>query len=133
MYRNAVRYKDGSWLAPGSHAFELYHSKDPKARQELDKHIKKLDADERILLTKGKSVENATVAKTLQPHQQRVVEEKKENDDRLVKLVAFIESNPAFNTVLIEAERNRLRRQRKIMEDLSAVLGERISAFNTES
>ena len=69
----------------------------------------------------------------LQPHQQRVVEEKRELDERLAKLVAFIENNPTFNsTVLIEAERNRLRRQRVKMEELSQILGERIAAFELD-
>ena len=178
MYRDAVRYKDGSWLAPGSRAFELYHSKDPKARQELDKHLKQLDANERTLLTKGKSVDELiTLAellhmleglsaeqlfhvegvkphsevdgvqrwlkksveqairdvKNFQPHQMRVVLEKKENDERLIKLGVFIETNPAFNTALIEAERQRLLRQRVLMAELSQVLGERINAFNKEA
>lgn len=67
----------------------------------------------------------------LQPHQQRVVEEKRELDERLAKLVDFIENNPTFkSTVLIEAERNRLRRQRTKMEELSQILGERIAAFD---
>ncbi len=34
MYHNAVKYKDG-WLAPGSHAMELYQAKKFK---ELDEH-----------------------------------------------------------------------------------------------
>lgn len=38
-----------------------------------------------------------------------------------------------FNsTVLIEAERNRLRRQRVKMEELSQILGERIAAFDPD-
>lgn len=49
MYRDAVRYKDGSWLAPGSKAMELYQSKEPKAKQELEKHIKAMDVKEREL------------------------------------------------------------------------------------
>ena len=52
MYRNAVEHK-GIWLAPGSQAFELYHSKDPKARQQLDKLLKGVDERDR-LLTQGK-------------------------------------------------------------------------------
>ena len=69
----------------------------------------------------------------LQPHQQRVVEEKRELDERLAKLVDFIENNPTFNsTVLIEAKRNRLHRQRVKMEELSQILGERIAAFDPE-
>lgn len=67
----------------------------------------------------------------LQPHQQRVVEEKCELDERLAKLVDFIENNPTFTSkVLIDAERDRLRRQRGKMEELSAILGERIAAFD---
>lgn len=38
MYHNAVKYKDG-WLAPGSHAMELYNAKKFK---ELDAHCKLL-------------------------------------------------------------------------------------------
>ena len=39
MYRSAVKYKDG-WLAPGSHALELYEA---KKFAELDKHLAELD------------------------------------------------------------------------------------------
>lgn len=39
MYRNAVKYKD-IWLAPGSHAKQLY---DEKKFAALDKHLKELD------------------------------------------------------------------------------------------
>jgi hypothetical protein len=56
MYRNAVKFKD-SWLAPGSQCFELYHSKDPKARQQLEKLMKELDAKDK-LLTQGKQNES---------------------------------------------------------------------------
>lgn len=38
MYQNAVKYKD-NWLAPGSHALELYQAKKWK---ELDEHLAKL-------------------------------------------------------------------------------------------
>ena len=58
MYKNAVHYK-GVWLAPGSQAFELYHSKDPKARQKLDQHMKEVDARDKAL-TQGKH--NGTTA-----------------------------------------------------------------------
>lgn len=49
MYKNAVEYR-GVWLAPGSQAFELYHSKDPKARQQLDALMKEVDEREKRLL-----------------------------------------------------------------------------------
>lgn len=66
--------------------------------------------------------------KQYQPHQQRVVDEKAENDGRLEKLKAFIESNPTFET-LPGAEQVRLCRQARIMRELSDVLGERIAEF----
>lgn len=46
MYRNAVKYKEHGWLAPGSHAMELYQA---KKFEELDKHLKQLDIDKRKL------------------------------------------------------------------------------------
>jgi hypothetical protein len=61
------------------------------------------------------------------PYQQRVVEEKALNDARLERLTAFIGSD-AFDSVL-PGEQARLERQRGIMQELSQVLGERISAF----
>jgi len=63
----------------------------------------------------------------LQPHQQRVIDEKKELDEKLGKLLSFFQS-PIFVS-LAEAERVRLRCQARFMEGYSAVLGERIEAF----
>lgn len=63
----------------------------------------------------------------MQPHQQRVVDEKKDLDDKLAKLLAFFQ-NPIF-TGLSEAEQSRLRNQARFMDGYSAVLGERIAAF----
>lgn len=62
------------------------------------------------------------------PHQQRVVDEKAELDEKLTKLVAFIAENPIFKT-LDEAEQHRLRLQRDYMQSYSNILGERIAAF----
>lgn len=63
----------------------------------------------------------------LQPHQQRVVAEKLELDDRLNKLNAF------FSTVMYKSlppeEQDRMTRQSVAMTDYSDVLGERIAAF----
>ncbi len=64
----------------------------------------------------------------LQPHQQRVIAEKAELDDRLGKLREFICSNAIFKQ-LPGPERGRLYRQQTAMEAYSAVLGERIEAF----
>jgi len=65
----------------------------------------------------------------MQPHQQRVVDEKTELDDKREKLGAFIQTNPIFGK-LDEAERERLVRQHSCMTEYSDILGERIAAFN---
>lgn len=64
----------------------------------------------------------------LQPHQQRVVDEKNELSERLGKLLAFFQT-PTFDG-LSEAERSRLRNQARFMDGYAAVLEERIAAFN---
>lgn len=64
----------------------------------------------------------------LQPHQQRVVDEKAELDTKAEKLSAFIGSSPVFETLDAE-EQERLRRQNDLMWQYSEILGERIAAF----
>lgn len=64
----------------------------------------------------------------MQPHQERVVAEKAELDDKLVKLIKFVESSPLF-TSLPEDEKTRLVRQAGVMREYSNILGERIAAF----
>lgn len=63
----------------------------------------------------------------LQPHQQRVVTEKAELDEKLAKLLAFFQT-PIF-AGLSEAEQSRLRNQARFMDGYAAVLEERIAAF----
>ena len=63
----------------------------------------------------------------LQPHQQRVVDEKAELDAKLAKLDAF--GRTEMFASLPPDEQGRLNRQHSIMEQYSAVLGERIRAF----
>lgn len=63
----------------------------------------------------------------LKPHQQRVVTEKAELDEKLNKLLAF-HGTATFNA-LPEAEQERLIRQSVAMDEYSAVLAERIAAF----
>ena len=63
----------------------------------------------------------------LQPHQQRVVAEKTELDEKLTKLDAF--GRTALFASLPADEQGRLNRQHSLMEQYSAVLGERIAAF----
>jgi hypothetical protein len=64
---------------------------------------------------------------TMQPHQQRVVDEKAELDERLEKLVAFSKT-PVF-AGLDSAERNRLSKQAEAMTMYSHILFDRIAAF----
>jgi len=63
----------------------------------------------------------------MQPHQQRVIEEKDALDEKLRKLLVFFQS-PIF-AELPEVERSRLRNQARFMDGYSAVLAERIDAF----
>lgn len=63
----------------------------------------------------------------MQPHQERVVVEKKELDEKVDKLDAFIHGT--IYPTLAEAERMRLMRQLCHMRDYSNVLTERIAAF----
>lgn len=64
---------------------------------------------------------------SLQPHQQRVVIEKAELDEKIAKLKAFMDTPQCF--ALPFAETTRLARQHALMVDYSRVLGERIAAF----
>lgn len=63
----------------------------------------------------------------LQPHQQRVVTEKADLDEKLSKLLAFFQT-PTFEG-LPEAERMRLRNQARFMDGYAACLEDRIRAF----
>ena len=65
----------------------------------------------------------------MQPHQERVVTEKNELDEKLDKLKAFIEENPIFKT-LPHDEQLRLNRQFDAMAEYSHILGQRIDAFS---
>lgn len=65
----------------------------------------------------------------IQPHQQRVVDEKSELDEKRVKLLKFI-SDPGtpFSRLDIDEQR-RLGLQLHYMDEYSTVLGERIARF----
>lgn len=69
--------------------------------------------------------------KDMLPHQQRVVGEKVELDDRVAKLRNFINESSVFVS-LNNNEQKRLGRQYILMDELSDVLGWRIAAFGTE-
>lgn len=64
------------------------------------------------------------------PYQERVIQEKRELDERRLRLLAFIHT--ARFASLSADERDRLRRQREVMDEYSGILGERIGAFATE-
>jgi hypothetical protein len=67
-------------------------------------------------------------AKELQPHQQRVVTEKAELDEKIDKLKAFIMNSPIYQK-LPDDERSRLNQQYDAMVVYSHILGARIEAF----
>lgn len=64
----------------------------------------------------------------LQPHQQRVVDEKAELDTKATALSNFIGENPVFATI-DAAEQERLREQCEVMWQYSEILSARIAAF----
>lgn len=65
----------------------------------------------------------------LKPHQQRVVEEKAELDERTTKLAEFT-ATPVFNR-LNDDEKGRLLEQLDVMTKYSRILARRIANFNT--
>ena len=67
-------------------------------------------------------------AEGLQPHQQRVVTEKAELDEKANALSNFIGHSPIFET-LDAAEQERLKEQNDVMWKYSEILGARIAAF----
>jgi hypothetical protein len=64
----------------------------------------------------------------MQPHQQRVIDEKVELDKKISGLSMFMEKPGMFGG-LPELERMRLFAQRRVMVEYSNILGERIAAF----
>ena len=66
----------------------------------------------------------------MQPHQQRVIDERAELEERIGRLVKF-NGGPTF-TKLPAAEQERMVRQLSCMTELSAILAERIAAFPVE-
>ena len=65
---------------------------------------------------------------TLQPHQQRVVDELDQLNDKRLKLVAFIDESPIFKK-LDRLEQGRLLSQSAIMTTYADILQQRIAAF----
>ena len=66
----------------------------------------------------------------MEPHQQRVVDEKAALDDKLEKLLAFIDAGKgAIFSKLVTDEKERLTTQARIMKEYSDVLADRIAAI----
>lgn len=63
----------------------------------------------------------------MEPYQQRVIDEKRELDQKIEKLDTFIKGEVYIQLSLME--RRRLDQQLFLMGQLSSVLGERIKAF----
>jgi hypothetical protein len=63
----------------------------------------------------------------MQPHQERVVVEKQELDEKITKLTAFI--GGTIFAGLPDAERSRLSIQLQHMNGYSEILSQRIAAF----
>ena len=68
----------------------------------------------------------------MQPYQERVVQEKKDLDEKLGNLESFIEHSTVFPT-LDSVERAALRAQLGVMQAYSLILGNRIDYFNGSS
>lgn len=64
----------------------------------------------------------------MKPHQQRVVDEKQSLDEKISKLISFMESDAS--SVLSLSEEDDLEEQLEYMEKYSEVLTRRISKFN---
>ena len=62
------------------------------------------------------------------PHQQRVIDERRDLTEKLHKLILFFDT-PIFRNDLEEAERVRLREQKMFMTIYRDILTERINAF----
>ena len=65
----------------------------------------------------------------MQPHEQRVVDEKNELGEKLEKILAFIQTD--FYKGLSEKEQELLYFQSQVMEDYYEVLQQRIELFKT--
>jgi hypothetical protein len=64
----------------------------------------------------------------MKDYQKRVIEEKRELDEKAKKLSNFIGYSPLFNDIDSD-EQERLKEQCEIMWEYSEILGKRISAF----
>lgn len=68
------------------------------------------------------------MGKALKPHEDRVITEQKELMEKIQRLREFISTNPLFAKLPYD-EQGRLKIQRFLMEEYSAVLLDRIDNF----
>lgn len=71
-------------------------------------------------------------ASALQPHQQRVVNERDELNTKLAALKGFIKGSQVFFS-LQEDEQSRLKRQSEVMTEYSDILQDRINAWAAQN
>lgn len=64
----------------------------------------------------------------MQPHEQRVIDEKEELDEKLAKLIAFTGASPIFASLPL-ADQELLCEQRTVMSRYSDILEQRIARF----
>lgn len=62
------------------------------------------------------------------PHQQRVIDEKRDLDEKRTKLLEFIQNSPIYAT-LNESDQTLLTEQFEVMTHYSVILGSRIEHF----
>lgn len=65
----------------------------------------------------------------MQPHQQRVIDERNELSAKLAKLIVFTNSDSFTEIVKDERERDRLIQQKSIMTQYLVILNSRIDNF----
>lgn len=69
----------------------------------------------------------------MEAYQERVLEEKRALDEKVLKLTTFIDGTESGKFAELSAdERDRLIRQRVSMMDYASILGERIAAFKDD-
>lgn len=73
-------------------------------------------------------ITNAPATPPIPAHQQRVIDEKRELDDKLVKLRTFIDGSPVFSGLPV-TDQSHLKSQLAVMEVYSCILADRIARF----
>lgn len=104
----------------------------PNASHSLDELAQEIqDAVEDYLIGKREAAAalSANGDQKMEPHEQRVVDEKQALDEKILKLYSFIASSPIFNG-LDKHDRDILRNQYAAMARYSNLLGQRILRFS---